>query len=152
MGEAHFAAGALKEAGDSYQASIAIHEGLLTENPDCLDCKAGLSLSHAGVAEVALKRGDLAGALEQCLAALALREALVAKLPSDTGEQLAVAELHQRLGDVLLLKKDPQGALAAFSKGLTIALRLAQGNPKNAAFTRRAGALAARVKHAGRTR
>ena len=82
--------------------------------------RAGRAGRPAGGAGRAIARG------------LAIREALAARDPANTGWQRDLSVSHERIGDVLVAQGDGPGALAAYRRGSPSREALAARDPANA--------------------
>jgi tetratricopeptide (TPR) repeat protein len=81
-------------------------------------------------------RGDLAGALEQYRAALAIGEKLTASHPREQKYRRAVWTSNEHIATVSWLQKDVAGSIAANSKALALGEALIADDPINADYRR----------------
>lgn len=84
-------------------------------------------------------RGDLAGAKEKYLSALAAFEKLRAANPTNTDWQRQVGICNERLGGIQLSQGDQRGALARFESYLSIFQALSTAQPSNTNWQREIG-------------
>jgi tetratricopeptide (TPR) repeat protein len=81
----------------SYRRSLEIREGLLTAEPNNRELRLETAASHEGVGDMHYTIGDLPAGLTSYKRALQLREQTGV---SNAADQLALAQLHTRIGDI----------------------------------------------------
>jgi hypothetical protein len=88
-------AGALRE----YQASLALKERLVQQDPDNVEWQRGLAISHERVGDVLLAQGDRARALREYQTSLARSERLAQQDPGNVEWQRDLARIKAKLNE-----------------------------------------------------
>ncbi|HXY02429.1 MAG TPA: tetratricopeptide repeat protein, partial [Terriglobales bacterium] len=95
-----------------------------------------LLLCHRQLGDVLLAQGDVAGALNEYLASLAIGRSLASADPSDQGHQQELAACYGKVGIALQAKNDFIAALEQARLCLRICENLVATDPTNAAWQR----------------
>ncbi len=101
---------------------------------DPLERRQRAQAAH-NLGDVLRERGDLAGAMREYHAGLAIRAALSAELTGSVDHR-ALADSHNRVGDVRVEQGNFAGALSAYQSAVAITRGLAAGDPANTTWTR----------------
>jgi hypothetical protein len=100
--------------------------------------------------ETPLAEKDVAGALVEYGKALALREAVADKDPTNADRRDAIAEVDEKVGDALAAKGDAAGAQQEYRAALLIADDLARRDPTDADLRKQVDGLTRKVHTAPR--
>ncbi len=111
-------------------------DGLAAEAGDDSTLRAEVARAYRRVADVQgnpheANLGDAVGAIASYQKARTLQEALVATRPFDQMLQLDLARILNGLGDVQLMMRDHQSALASYRRALSIGAGLEKTTPGN---------------------
>ncbi len=144
----------LDRAGAQFSAERAFCEAAWAKTPDDPGARADLSASRGNLGDLALARGDGAGALAHYTAALGLLAPAPGEVatPANTELRQQRSQAHEKQGQALLATGDSRGALAAFREALTLARGVAEDRPGGAAAQRRLGELTHTVERCCRGR
>ena len=126
---------ALKDALQSFKASLAIAERLAAADPDNAGWQRGLSVSHNKIGDVQSAQGNLKDALESFKASLAIRERLAAADPGNAGWQRDLAVSHGRVALVQSQIGDTGEALEGLRQGRAIVANLRDRAPELAVLS-----------------
>ena len=118
------------------QRALASLDSLAQEAADDPSLQRELATAYAKVGSVQWNRyyanlGNTAGAQESQRKALAMRQALAAKAPTDRGIQRDLAGSHMLVGDTLAAVSDLAGALVHYRQALAMRQALAAVDPAN---------------------
>jgi tetratricopeptide (TPR) repeat protein len=123
---------------DIARQALAIFKILTTRNPDKVEWRYGLSVSHDKVGEkldflgLSARYGsdvDPESSLGEYRAALEINKELVAGDPGNTEWWRNLSVSHERVGERLADVGNPQGALGEYRTALDIREKLAETNP-----------------------
>ncbi len=120
-------------------ALISVEQGMASLGPDAssdpkVEREQGVLRNRQ--ADLALLRGDLAGAGQAYRAALAVRERLARADPSNAQWQRDLSVSQDNIGQVLRAQGDLAGAEQAYRAALAVRERLAKADPSNAQWQR----------------
>ena len=116
--------GALDDALESYQASLAIDQRLAAADRDDARWQYGLLVAHEKIGDVFRMQGELEQALASYRAGQAIAEALLAAEPGNLAWRRAFSVSQIKIGDVLAFAGKSEEALASYRLSNTIAERV----------------------------
>ena len=131
------AQGHLAEALQSYRESLTIRRNLAEADKTNTDWQAGLVLAYDKIGSVLESQSDLAPALDNYKAGLAIAEKLLVKADQSNADwQGLLVTAYGRVGDVLRAQGNFGDAFAFYRRGLAIAEHVAKADPDNPARQR----------------
>ena len=116
------------------EASLAIREKLVKQDPDNAGWQRDLSVNYDKVGDLQSAQGDLAGALQSYCDSLAISEKLTKQDPANADWQRDLSVSYNKVANVQSAQDDLAGALQSYRDGLAISEKLAKQNPGNAGW------------------
>jgi tetratricopeptide (TPR) repeat protein len=116
--------GALDDALESYQASLAIDQRLAAADRDDARWQYGLLVAHEKIGDVFRVQGELEHALASYRSGQAIAEALLAAEPGNLAWRRAFSVSQIKIGDVLAFAGKSEEALASYRVSNTLAERV----------------------------
>lgn len=132
---------AYDRAGESYSHVLKSMDSLPANVQNTVAAQRIRSATLAGMAYIALVKGDLDAAQKDAEAGLAIDKSLVERLTPDKGEapdpayESVARDLmgsYKVRADILLLRDDPEEARDTYKKAVELAKELKQGSPETA--------------------
>lgn len=116
--------------------SLAYLDGLAKESGGDVDLQRELAAAYEKMGDVmgrpmTANLGDTAGALASYRKALAIREAVTARLPEDVSAARQLAVIYQRMSSILKVTGDHRQALTMDRKAIAIRSSLLRRDPKD---------------------
>jgi len=111
-------------AEDEYRTALAIFQELNFARPNNIRLQGGRSVAHEKIGDAQRAHDNLADALVNYQAALAIQEHL-ASIDDDADRQETLSALHTKIGDVQGAQGNWSAALASYQIAFSIAERLA---------------------------
>lgn len=136
IGDVQRVQGDLSGALESYQASFAIAQHLIEDNPEDLGWQRDLSVSFNKIGDVQQAQAKLTAALKNYQASFALRQRLANRNPHNPRWQRDLSVSYERLGGAWLAQGNLRVALDNFQASLAIAMNLSLIDPGNAEWQR----------------
>ena len=118
------------EALAGYQAGAALAEALAEGQPDNAEWQHDLATALGRVGQAFAAQSEFGKSLDSYRKALAILDRL-SRDPANNAARRDALVTHNKIGDIFLLQKDVQQAIASYQTAFEIAERLATGNPQD---------------------
>ena len=136
LGDLETTLGRTDAAAAAFEETLTAATVLVASDPDNLDRRRDLSVSHEKIGDVKVSQGDLTSALNAYTAAMDIRRSLAEADKDNAGWRRDLSVSHNKIGDVKVVQGDLPGALDAYTAAMDIAKTLAEADKDNATWRR----------------
>ena len=136
LGDLETTLGRTDAAAAAFEETLTAATVLVASDPDNLDRRRDLSVSHEKIGDVKVSQGDLTSALNAYTAAMDIRKCLAEADKDNAGWRRDLSVSHNKIGDVKVAQGDLPGALNAYTAAMDIAKTLAEADKDNATWRR----------------